>query len=65
MANMMKVNNTYAGMRKEQCIATLVQMGYNADQVRAFLDHVGIAEESFHWVIDYLNNPQYKNVLKY
>ena len=64
MATMMKVANNYAGLRKEQCINKLVSMGYVPDQVRAFLDHIGIAEENFNWVIQYLQDPNYKNVMK-
>ena len=64
MANMMKVANSYAGLRKEMAINKLTQMGYNADQTRAWLDHIGIAEENINWVVSYLQNPDYKNMMK-
>ena len=59
MANMMKVSNNYAGLRKEQCINKLVQMGYTADQVRAWIDNIGLAEENLNWVVQYLVDPNY------
>lgn len=55
MANMMGVLNTYAALRKEQCINAVVQKGYNADQVRNFLDQNAIPEENFNWVIKNMN----------
>ena len=64
MANMMKVANSYAGLRKEMAINKLTQMGYNPDQVRAFLDHIGIAEENINWVVSYLQDTNYKNIMK-
>lgn len=42
----------------------MVQMGFNAEQVTAFLDHIGIAEENPNWILTYLNNPQYRNIMK-
>jgi len=64
MANMMKVANSYAGLRKEMAINKLTQMGYAAEQTRAFLDHIGIAEENINWVISYLQDTNYRNGMK-
>ena len=59
MATMMKVSNNYAGLRKEMCINRLVEMGYDSNQARQFLDHHGIAEENFNWVVKYLHDQNY------
>ena len=64
MAQMMKVANSYAGLRKEMAINKLTQMGFDAMQARAFLDHIGIAEENINWVISYMQNPNYRNMMK-
>jgi len=39
-------------------------MGYVADQVRAWIDHIGLAEENLNWVVQYLVDPNYKNLMK-
>jgi hypothetical protein len=39
-------------------------MGYNADQVRAWLDHIGMAEENLNWVVAYMQDANYRNIMK-
>lgn len=39
-------------------------MGYNGDQVRAWFDYIGMAEEEINWVITYLEDKKYKNEMK-
>jgi hypothetical protein len=39
-------------------------MGFDPAQAQNFIDNVGMAEENINWVLSYINDPNYRNVLR-
>ena len=60
----MNVQSGWCIERQTQLLTHMQTMGFNLDQVRAFLNNIGIAEEDPLWIITHINNPQYSNILK-
>ena len=65
MALMMKKPADFFEFRKQQmCQQASMQMNLNPDQVKAFLDNVGVAEENVMHLLQQVNNPGYVNTMK-
>ena len=64
MAQMMGVNNTFAGNQRQHAILACQQMGFDLQQTAHFINNVCIAEENINWILTYMNDPNYRNVLK-
>ena len=60
----MGVNNTYAGNQRQHAILACQQMGFDIQQTAQFINNVCIAEENINWILTYMNDPNYRNVLK-
>ena len=64
MALMMKKPADFFEFRKQQmCQQAGMQMNMNPDQVKAFLDNIGVPEENLMY-LQHINNPGYVNNMK-
>lgn len=50
--------------RQEEFVMKMTEMGMDVMQIKDFLEDKGLYEENPEIVLDHLNNPQYRNVLK-
>ena len=64
VAKMMGVNNAYAGQQRQQAIKAIQGMGFDPIQAQNWIDNVGMAEENINWVLNYINDPNYRNILR-
>ena len=64
VAQMMGVNNSFAGSQRHLAIEACKNMGFDPYAVTNFVDNVGMAEENINWVLNYMNDPNYRNVLR-
>lgn len=65
MANMMKVSSDFFSMRKNEIVQKCQQqMGFDPNQLNAFIDQIGIPEENLNWIVNYKDNQGYFNAMK-
>lgn len=64
MVEMMGVAENYFMMRKIMLFNHLVQQGLDPNAVKSFIDMHGVPEEDPYWVMNFINDPNYVNVLR-
>ena len=64
MAMMMKRPNNFFDFRKQMLIQNCTNMMMPPEQVMAFINTIGIAEEDATWIMKYKDVPGYMNSLK-